>query len=419
MVGRPGEDRSRYPSTHPLQVLFRPHPDPERGRHFASIMSQQNSMTASAQAVVPRKRLRAVVFGGGIGMFPPLLQRLKEEFEIVATLSPQESRWLGTWYKLRSVRWPRHAWYRKWRYYMEKTGQAFAAQTRDAGAMLEPLRDQYDVIVFFGAMFAPGTKIDKPMFLFTDSCRWLSSRTAHDSISHFGSARQEAEWLALEGQLYRRALRVFVGSDFVRNALIERYRVAPERAVTSGFGAGIGFGDPYEKQFDGRTILYIGKGDFEKKGGTLLMKAFEAVRRAVPQAQLHIVGQDKLPEAEGVVNHGFVRDRNKLVGLMRAAHVFALPSLVDRNPISILEAMASATPCVASDYGAMPEMVGDAGLIAPCNDVDALAAALIRILQDTDYARRLGERGHQRFEDMFNWDGVWKIIEREIRTALQ
>ena len=376
-------------------------------------------MAPSAVAAAPRKKLRAVIFGSGIGMFPPLLARLQEEFDIVAALRPTESPWLASWYRLISIRWPRHTWYRKWRYYMEKTGSSFAHMTRRAHALLEPLEGQYDVVLFFGAMYAPGLKIDKPMFLFTDSCRWLSSRNAHDSISHFANDRHRTEWLALEGELYRKSLRVFVGSDFVRNALIEQYQVAPERAVTSGFGAGANFGDPYDKQFDGRTILYIGKGDFEKKGGTLLMKAFEQVRRAVPQAELHIVGQDRLPTQDGVTNHGFVRDRAKLVGLMRGAHVFALPSLVDRNPISILEAMACATPCVASDYGAMPEMVGDAGLIAPCNDVDALAAALIRILQDAELARAMGERGRRRFEEAFNWDAVWKIVEREIRAALQ
>ena len=204
----------------------------------------------------------------------------------------------------------------------------------------------------------------------------------------------------------------------MRDALVAHYGIDPRRAVTSGFGAGMGFGEPYEKTFDGRTILYIGKGDFEKKGGTLLMKAFERVRRELPDARLHVVGQDRLPQAEGVVNHGFVRDRARLVGLMRAAHVFALPSLVDRNPISILEAMATSTPCISSDYGAMPEMVGDAGIVAPCGDVEALAAALVRILRDADLARAMGERGRLRFERRFNWDSVWQIIQREIRGAL-
>lgn len=382
-------------------------------------MTLENPMSPPA-APAPRNKLRAVVFGGGVGMFPPLYQRLQQEFDVIATLNWPDSRMLGAWYRLRSIRWPRQAWYRKWRYFMEKTASSFMVRTREAEARLAPLRGRYDVIVFFGAMYAPGTApLDKPMFLFTDSCRWLSSRNAHDSISHFANERDQAEWLALEGALYRQAKRIFVGSDFVRNALVGHYGVSPECAVTSGFGAGVGFGEPVDKQFDGRTILYIGKGDFEKKGGTLLMKAFETVRREVPGAQLHIVGQDRLPQAEGVVNHGFVRDRKALLDLMRRAHVFALPSLVDRNPISILEAMASSTPCVASDYGAMPDMVGDAGLIAPCNDVGALAAALIRILSDSDYARQLGDRGRQRFEQIFNWDSVWKIIEREMRTALQ
>lgn len=387
-------------------------------QHFASSMIQDNPTTAPAAAATPRKKLRAVVFGGGIGMFPPLLARLQNEFEIIAAPDVRESPWRGAWFRLRAIRWPRQSWYRKWRYYMEKTGDSFKSYTRQATRLLEPLKGQYDVIVFFGAVFSPGTTIDKPMFLFTDSCRWLSSHNPHDSVSHFANARDEAEWLELEGNVYRAATRIFVGSDFVRDAMIEHYGVAGERVVTTGFGAGAGFGDAYEKAFDGRTILYIGKGDFEKKGGTLLLKAFEQVRLAVPGAQLHIVGQDRLPQADGVVNHGFVRDRNKLFALMRGAHVFALPSLVDRNPISILEAMAAATPCIASDYGAMPAMVGDAGLIAPCGDVDALAAALVRILADADLARAMGERGKRRFETEFNWDSVWKKIEREIRAAL-
>lgn len=372
----------------------------------------------SATVLRAGERPRAVVFGGGIGMFPPLLERLGREFEIVANPVLQEPRLASLWYRLVSLRPSRHASYRAWRYHMEKTPWAFDLFTREAARALEPLRGRYDVILFFGAMCAPGRSDGTPMFVFTDSCRWLSSRNQHDEISHFRSARDEREWLAREGEVYRRAARVFVGSDFVREALLAHYGVEPARAVTTGFGAGAIFGEPYEKSFDGRSILYIGKGDFEKKGGTLLMKAFEQVRHEIPDALLHVVGQERLPVAEGVVNHGFVRDKARLVGLMRQAHVFALPSLVDRNPISILEAMAAATPCIASDYGAMPEMVGDAGLIAPCGDEQALVAALLRLLRDPALARTMGARGRARYEQRFNWESVWDLTVREIREAL-
>lgn len=385
------------------------------------ITDQAQSSDAHNPAVlgnVPHRKLRAVVFGGGIGMFPPLVERFRGEFEIVATLKPRIPAWYAWWFRLISVRWPRTAWYRKWRYYLEKTPSAFRLLTRDASRQLEALEGQYDVILFLGAMFAPGTERKKPLFVFTDSCRWLSSKNIHDEISHFHNARDESEWFALEGEVYRSASRIFVGSDFVRGALINHYEISPERAVISGFGAGALFGAPYEKVFDGKTILYIGKGDFEKKGGVLLMKAFEKVRAVLPQAELHIVGQDRLPTADGVISHGFVRDKNLLVGLMRSAHVFALPSLVDRNPISILEAMSAATPCIASDYGAMPGMVEDAGIIVPCKDADALATALLTILRDKNLARTMGERGRLRYENIYNWDSVWQIIRDEMREAL-
>lgn len=376
------------------------------------------AQAATFGAALPCRKPRAVVCGGGIGMFPPLMQRFREEFEIVALLTPRIAPWYAWYCRLLALRYPRSAWYRKWRYYLEKTPAAFRLQTRDFSRQLDALEGRYDLILFFGAMFSPGPIGGKPLFVFSDSCRWLSSRNEHDEISHFRNARDAAEWFALEGQVYQSAARIFVGSDFVRDALIAHYGVAPEKALASGFGAGHSFGDPYQKVFDGKTIVYIGKGDFEKKGGVVLLKAFRTVRQALPEARLHIVGQDRLPAVEGVINHGFLRDRQRLVALMRSAHVFALPSLVDRNPISIIEAMSAATPCVASDYGAMPGMVGDAGIITPCNDADALAAALLKLLLDKDLARALGERGRRRFEERYNWDSVWQVIRRAMREAL-
>jgi len=373
---------------------------------------------AAQGAGVAGRRLRAVAFGGGIGMFPPLMQRLREEFDVVASLAPAEPRLARLWFRLLSMRSTRHAWYRAWRHYMEKTPWAFDQQTRESARLLAQVDGGYDVILFFGAMFAPGRLGTTPLFVFTDSCRWLSSRNEHDEISHFANAREEAAWLEREASVYRGAERVFVGSEFVRGAMVEHYDVDPARVVNSGLAAGPAFAEPYDKAFDGKTILYIGKGDFEKKGGVILMRAFEQVRREIPDARLEIVGQDRLPRAEGVVNHGFVRDRERIVSLMRAAHVFALPSLVDRNPISILEAMAAGTPCVASDYGAMPELVGDAGLIAPCGDEKALAEALVRILRDADLSRRLSDEGRRRYRERYNWDSVWDIVRGQMRTAL-
>jgi glycosyltransferase involved in cell wall biosynthesis len=193
----------------------------------------------------------------------------------------------------------------------------------------------------------------------------------------------------------------------------------PERVVVTGLGPGLGHSERHTKAFDGRTLLYIGKGDFEKKGGVVTLAAFAKVRGTIPDATLHLVGQPRLSQAlPGVVNHGFVSDRDKLRQLVQEATAFVLPSLVDRNPLTLIEAMAASTPVIASDYGAMPEIVGDAGLIVSRGEVDELARAMLVLLRDPDLARRLGENGRRRHEQVYNWDVIWQTMRAEIESVL-
>ena len=149
-------------------------------------------MSAVPGAKPTRKKLRAVVCGSGIGMFPPLMQRFREEFDIVAMLTPRIAPWYAWWHRLTSLRWPRSAWYRQWRYRLEKTPASFRMLTEDFSRQLDALEDQYDVILFLGAMLSPGIRRGKHIFVFSDSCRWLSSRNVNDDISHFRDARDAA-----------------------------------------------------------------------------------------------------------------------------------------------------------------------------------------------------------------------------------
>ena len=375
--------------------------------------SHDPNLTGSV-ARKPQQRARVVVFGGGYGMFPPIFERINSHFEVVARPVAVIPRWVETWHLLTSVRWPKSSWYREWRRRLEKTPGAFRMRTRAAERALGAVQSPYDAIMYFGAMQAPARRLDKPLYLFADSCRWLSSQNAYDTASHFANSRDREAWLRMEGDLYRHAERIFVGSEFVRRAMLEGYGLDPGKVISSGFGGGDDFGEPYEKVFDGRSILYIGKGDFERKGGRVLLEAFRLLRRELPDATLHIVGQDSLASGDGIVSHGFIGDRRRLIELMRQAHVFTLPSLVDRNPMSVLDAMAAATPCVTSDYGAIPELVGDAGLIAPCNDVELTARCLAEILRDSDRARAMGRAGYRRYRDVYNWESVWSRISSEI-----
>ena len=90
--------------------------------------------------------------------------------------------------------------------------------------------------------------------------------------------------------------------------------------------------------------------------------------------------------------------REQVLGLVRAADVFVMPSLSEGTPVAILEAAALAKPIVASRVGGIPAILADQvdALLVPPADVAALSDALARLLGDPALAARLGERARHR-----------------------
>ncbi len=89
--------------------------------------------------------------------------------------------------------------------------------------------------------------------------------------------------------------------------------------------------------------------------------------------------------------------------LYAAADVFAYPSLYEGFGIPPLEAMASGTPVVAGDDGAIPEVLGDAAVLVDPWDEEALAAGLLRAIRDVDLRAELRGRGRAR-AGAFTWE---------------
>ncbi len=87
----------------------------------------------------------------------------------------------------------------------------------------------------------------------------------------------------------------------------------------------------------------------------------------------------------------FLGEQLDVVGTLRRAHVFLLPSETESFGLAALEALACGVPVVASRAGGLPEVVreGESGYLLPVGDVDAMAAAVARILDDAALHRRL------------------------------
>ena len=96
-------------------------------------------------------------------------------------------------------------------------------------------------------------------------------------------------------------------------------------------------------------------------------------------------------------------------GVLKSLDMLVLPSVtilpLHREQFGrvLVEAMAAGVPVVGSSSGAIPEVIGDAGLVVPEGDSRALAHAIDRVLTEPDLRQTLVERGRKRVQDHYAW----------------
>jgi len=115
----------------------------------------------------------------------------------------------------------------------------------------------------------------------------------------------------------------------------------------------------------------------------------------------------------GVTAHThFAGHQPQAANLMVDLDVFVLPSYREAMPMSILEAMAAAKPVVATRVNGVPEVVVDGvtGLLVPPGNPDALAEAILKLLQNPEMARDMGIAGRKRVQKHFNLDKLHEQV---------
>jgi len=125
------------------------------------------------------------------------------------------------------------------------------------------------------------------------------------------------------------------------------------------------------------------------------------VGRTVAESAPILAALDSPPFAGRVTHRGYVPDAER-PGLYAGATALVLPSFAEGFGLPVLEAMTVGVPVVASDRGALPEVLGDAGLLVSPDDPEELAAALHRVVTDAPLAAMLSARGARR-SLTFDW----------------
>jgi len=216
-----------------------------------------------------------------------------------------------------------------------------------------------------------------------------------DEVGFAYGHRRQARWLEeLKAALNRRALAgataLVTWSRQAARSLSEHYGVDPDRITVIRPGVDLGLfrpGGPWPRG-DRFRVLFVG-GDFRRKGGYDLL---QAMRLLPATAELDVVtGTTVTGVPPGVtvrVHTGLGPGDPGLLELYRRADVFALPTLGDCFPQVLAEAAASGLPIIATNSGAIGEIVrrGANGLLVPAADAGELAAAL-RLLMDNARVR--------------------------------
>jgi len=175
------------------------------------------------------------------------------------------------------------------------------------------------------------------------------------------------------------------------------------------------------------TVLFVGR-LIQNKGPEVLVEAVPQILSSHPDARIIFAGDGPMKEqliqrAEQLrVGHAvnFLGLRHDIPELMRKATLFVRPSTLEGMPLTVLEAMASALPVVATPVGGTPELVKDkeCGYLVPVGDSSALANASISLLNDRSLAENMGNRGYALVVNKHTWEVVAQETERVYEEAV-
>lgn len=183
---------------------------------------------------------------------------------------------------------------------------------------------------------------------------------------------------------------------------------------------------PFEARHE-NSIITTASADVPLKGLVYLIRAMKTVVTEIPEAKLTVIGTlRKGPTAEAIAELGLedvVQFKSNLTHpevseKFQTATMLVSPSLYEGYGLPVAEALSCACPVVCTDGGSLPEVAGDAALIVPKGDSEALAQAIISLLKDKDLRQSYAEAGNRRAAAVFDWAAIAPRYEAVFREAM-
>ena len=205
-------------------------------------------------------------------------------------------------------------------------------------------------------------------------------------------------------RVYQRSSALIAWSEWAAESLVSDYGADRSHILVAHPGATTSFFDmPRAEPRTRPTILFVG-GDWQRKGGPSLLEAFSKVAN---RADLLIVSDADIALPTGARQERGIRPGTpNLLAAFAKSDIFCLPTLGDCTSVAIGEALAAGLPVISTRVGSNAETIrdGETGLLIDAGDTDALAWALVRLVDDSVERARMSSAARSDARSRFNAD---------------
>ena len=225
-------------------------------------------------------------------------------------------------------------------------------------------------------------------------------------------------FINMQIKVARRLSHIITVSQTARQHIADTFRISEDklRVIYNGIDTDIFSPSPTVARLNNRLLVVISR-DTPIKGLRFMLKAL-AVLRQRHDLELIVVakGTDNRTTQRLISTLG-IRDYVKfideidtleLVNQYRLASVVIVPSVYEGFGLPAAEAMSCGAPTISTTAGALPEVVGDAGILVPPADVKALVNAISELVVNPDKRKHLSAIGRRRIVQTFNWGNTAK-----------